>query len=108
MKKHHLLIGILSIAMTTSCKKEFNSGQGIPGDLTIAQAPANPGLQIAEDNIVPNELLIKFKRGTSDDAKANILARIGGNVSEKVLTKAMQRFGDEDGFLVVRASIHAL
>jgi hypothetical protein len=51
---------------------------------------------------------VKFKKGISDNVRANVLARIGGNVSEKVLTKAMQRAGDDEGFLVVRTPLEAL
>ena len=51
---------------------------------------------------------MKFKKGISDNVRANVLARIGGNVSEKVLTKAMQRAGDDEGFLVVRTPLEAL
>lgn len=107
MKKPYIIIGILSIAMASSCKKEFNSNSGIASDLTTAQQVNAPGLETAGDNIVANELLVKFKKGTSEDAKANILGRISGNVSEKILTKAMQRVGDNDGFLVVKSSLHS-
>jgi subtilisin family serine protease len=107
MRKHHIFVGILSIATFASCKKDLTSSNQ-PSELSIAQAANDIGQQVAGDNFVPNELLVKFKAGVSEDVRANVLARIGGSVSEKVLTKAMERFGDKDGFLVVRTNLHSL
>jgi subtilisin family serine protease len=107
MRKHHIFVGILSIATFASCKKDLTSSNQ-PSELSVAQAANDIGQQVAGDNFVPNELLVKFKAGVSEDVRANVLARIGGSVSEKVLTKAMERFGDKDGFLVVRTNLHSL
>jgi subtilisin family serine protease len=107
MRKHHIFVGILSIATFASCKKDLTSSNQL-SELSIAQAANDIGQQAAGDNFVPNELLVKFKAGVSEDVRANVLARIGGSVSEKVLTKAMERFGDKDGFLVVRTNLHSL
>ena len=57
---------------------------------------------------VANELLVKFKPGLSEDAKSNALARISGKVSEKILTKAMERAGEKEGLLVVHTPLAAL
>jgi subtilisin family serine protease len=108
MKKHYVLVVILTIAVATGCRKEFSPNQGSSDNLTSQQQGNNAKLELPEDNFVAGELLVKFKKGASEDAKANVLAKIGGNVSEKVLTKMMQRLGDNDGFLVVRTSMHAL
>jgi subtilisin family serine protease len=107
MRKHHIFVGILSIATFASCKKDLTSSNQ-PSELSVAQAANDIGQQVAGDNFVPNELLVKFKAGVSEDVRANVLARIGGSVSEKVLTNAMERFGDKDGFLVVRTNLHSL
>src|SRR5688500_4935100 len=50
----------------------------------------------APANYMPNELLVKFKKETPETARHNLLARIQGKVSEKILTEAMQRYGNSD------------
>ncbi|WP_234997197.1 S8 family peptidase [Hymenobacter roseosalivarius] len=57
---------------------------------------------------VANELLVKFKPGLSEEAKSNALARISGKVSEKILTKAMERAGEKEGLMVVHTPMAAL
>ena len=57
---------------------------------------------------VPNELLVKFKTGVSSTARENALLRINGKVKEKVLTKTMQRSGDNEGFLIVNTPLAVL
>jgi subtilisin family serine protease len=108
MRRHHIFIGILSIAVFASCKKDLNSTPDQVSDLSATQALNNGQGEIAAEAFVPNELLVKFKAGTAETVRANVLARIGGSVSEKVLTKAMERAGDGEGFLVIRTSLHAL
>lgn len=56
----------------------------------------------------PNEVLIKFKSGVSDEKQAEILGRIGGKVKEKILTKLMEKFGDNDGITLVQMPMNAL
>ncbi|MDI9882394.1 S8 family peptidase [Flectobacillus sp. LYT7W] len=52
--------------------------------------------------------MIKFKTGTSDAKKAQILSKIGGKVKEKILTKLMQKFGDNEGVNLIEIPINAL
>lgn len=54
---------------------------------------------------VANQVLIKLKPGLAEEAKARVLGRIGGQVSEKILTRTMARFGDKEGLLVVRTPL---
>src|SRR5215210_2820002 len=108
MTKNYLFLGIFSIAIFTSCKKDLNYNSDLQNQLAAGQGVNNGRPEIGEENHVPNELLVKFKKGVSENVKANVLAKIGGKVSEKVLTKAMQRVGDNEGFLVVGTSLNAL
>jgi hypothetical protein len=57
---------------------------------------------------VPNQLLVKFRAGVSESAKANALARVNGKAAEKILTKTMQRFGDNEGITVINTPLAAL
>jgi subtilisin family serine protease len=61
-----------------------------------------------EQEFVPNELLVKFKPGVSNTAKGRALAKISATVSEKILTKAMERVNDKEGLLLVRTPLAVL
>lgn len=105
MKTTSLLIFIFCIALLSACKKDINQ---LPADQNNSSASQN-GIQNAKQlNYVPNEILVKFKKGIQDNTRTNILARITGRVSEKVLTRAMEHFGDHEGFLVVHTPLAAL
>jgi len=51
----------------------------------------------ADYNMVPNEILVKFREGVDESAKAQILDRCGGKLKEKILTKMMERQGNKEG-----------
>jgi len=107
MKKQYFIISLLAIGIFTSCKKDLQSNEPIVDEATATQQ-ANNGLRgVSEDDVVPNEILVKFKKGTSETGRANALARISGSVKEHVLTKVMERFGDE-GVYLVHTPIQAL
>jgi subtilisin family serine protease len=108
MRKHYLLFSIFSLSILASCKKDISSNEALSPDIIAGQAN---GTSVAEsvnkDNIAPNEILVKFKKGTSEKGRANALARMGGNVKEHIVTKAMERLGDEGVFLI-HTNSHAL
>jgi subtilisin family serine protease len=99
MRKTSLILGLCSIAMLTACKKDLKPTSGIE-EVASATRSENPVAQAASDPYVSNEVLVKFTKGTSETGISNALARISGKVQEKVLTKAMQRVGDEGFYLV--------
>jgi subtilisin family serine protease len=106
MKRRNLYTGILCVALLSACKKDLNQ---LPADQNQASASQNAiqnGKQFS--NSVPNEILVKFKKGIQENIRANILTKITGKISEKVLTKTMQRFGDDEGFFVVHTPLAAL
>jgi len=100
--KSALFIGMLSAFTFAGC--ETNLEEPTATDITLS-SDANAGQERAH---VANELLIKFKAGVSEEAKTNALAKISGKVSEKILTKAMERMGEKEGLLVVRTPLVAL
>jgi subtilisin family serine protease len=59
------------------------------------------------DNTVPNELLIKFKNGVSSSKKAEILDKLSAKVKEKILTKMMEKMGDNEGVTLVELPMAA-
>ena len=106
MRKTSIILGLCSLAMLTACKKDLKPTSGVE-EMTSSTRSDNPVAQAASDPYVSNEVLVKFAKGTSETGRANALARIGGNVQEKVLTNAMKQVGDE-GFYVVRTPLAVL
>ncbi len=92
--KSVLAAGVLSFLVFSGCEKSLDEFSAIEGESTSLEAAAQG------QNHVPNEVLIKFKKGISENARANALARISGKVKEHVRTKTMERFGDEGLYLV--------
>ena len=97
MKKNLVAIGLLSLTLFASCKKDLEN------QMTAEEAAA--GIRsgrggVSEENIVPNELLVKFKKGISETSKENALARISGKVKEHIHTKSMKHFSDEGVYLI--------
>jgi subtilisin family serine protease len=54
---------------------------------------------------VPNEILVKFKTNTSESNRSQALSRIGGQVAERILTKAMQRSGNNEGVYLIHTPL---
>jgi len=95
------LTSLLSIAsILSSC-----TGYNLEEISTTSNASA---ARVAEINYEPNEVLIKFKAGTTDERKNEIIAKLNGKVKEKILTKLMQKSGDNDGLHLIQLPINAL
>jgi subtilisin family serine protease len=58
--------------------------------------------------VVPNELLVKFKAGLSEDEKMEVLTMVQGKVKEVVLTEAMKSAGDKEGIALLHTSLASL
>ena len=97
MKKNLVAIGMLSLIFFASCKKDLEN-QMTPEEVASEMRSGRGGF--SEDNIVPNELLVKFKKGVSETAKEKALARINGKVKEKIHTKSMKHVSDEGVYLI--------
>ena len=94
-----LLAGVLIAGIFNGCQKGAD-------DLaqTIPSASVGTAAGAAAANYVPGELLVKFKEGTSADLKSKALAKIGGSITETILTKAMKNANKQEGVLVVKAN----
>ncbi|MBC5992266.1 S8 family peptidase [Pontibacter cellulosilyticus] len=110
MKKNYFRAGRFALAMAfvstaflTSCEQESMMEDEAFALSDEAQAMRQQGQQM-----MPNEVLVKFKAGTSASAKAAVLERIGGKVKERILTKTMERFGDREGVTLVHTPMAAL
>lgn len=92
---------LLTLLVLHSCQKET----------TVQDNSDQPSLELrgaSNAPHVPNQLLVKFKEGTSPSAVAAALARVQGKVEEKILTAAMKNSNLQQGVLVVNTPLQAL
>ena len=87
-----------------SCSKNIDTA-AVAGEAVSSEAVANEN---RNEQFVPNELLVKFKQGTSQAAKNKLLANIKASVAEKIHTKMMQRLNDKEGVLLVHTPLAVL
>lgn len=97
MRRLILLIVAFLAVMTGfySCseQEDFIAGEGDVSALKKAEVPAA--------SHVPNEMLVKFKSGVSEEQRAMVLERVNGKVKEKIVTSAMAHSGDREGITLV-------
>ena len=108
MSKMHIAMGLLSMAFLASCTKEIKDPEALSlnHEMETGFLGAASGKQPGQ-SFMPNELLIKFKKGTTENGRAKALARIGGKVQEHILTKVMEAQNDE-GVYLINTPLHAL
>lgn len=95
-----------STILLVSCQKdETFSKQSLTLDLETA---ANNASVSGQPEFVPNELLVKFKPGTSAASRGKSLGIIGASVQEHIHTAAMKRANDMEGIYLLKVSANAL
>jgi len=103
-RKTLVYLVLISVISITACQKDLQ--QAATNEETVTASPSSVR---AEDqpssDYVPNELLVKFSKGLSENARANALSRIGGAVAEKILTRAMERFNDNEGVYLIHTPL---
>ena len=88
----------------TSCMKDIDTSSAT-AEVVSDDATFNGS---NEHSYVPNELLVKFKEGTSESGKSKLLSRINATVAEKILTKSMQRANHKEAVLLLHTSLAVL
>jgi len=84
----------------TACQQEVVK----PQNETVV---AGGRFETTDAEFVPNEMLVKFKKGVSTERKAQILAQVSGKVKENIVTNSMKSRGDEEGVTLVTMSMGA-
>ena len=107
MKKIQLALAVVSVILLASCTKSIKEDAGFSNDLSATSASTHASDQNL-DRFVPNELLVKFKAGISETKKQEAFKKIGGNVSQRILTKTMKHFGDNEGVYLLHTPMAAL
>lgn len=101
MKKLHLLTtAVLAGLLIAGCSQKEDQLQDDTLELKSASVKTNY-------EVVPNELIVKFKDDVSAEAQAKALAKINGKVKEKIHTNAMKDKGDKLGVLLVSTPLQA-
>ncbi|MBA4409617.1 MAG: peptidase S8 [Odoribacter sp.] len=100
MKKLKLLSVVFFAGLIfAGCSQKDDQLQVQDDSLTLKSASVK-----AEYDMVPNEIIVKFKEGTDDSKKAQVYEKLGGKLKEKILTKMMEKQGDKDGIDLVSIS----
>lgn len=94
----------LIVILISGCSKELNDPETFVTDNNeIAAVVTSAGQQY-----VANEILVKFKAGTSPSARLTVISRVNGSVAERIITNAMKHSGDNEGVTLVRIPMAAL
>ncbi|MEJ7674173.1 MAG: hypothetical protein WKF59_16135 [Chitinophagaceae bacterium] len=99
MKKHLLVLSILAIGLLNGCKKNTEEVTA-DEDLFVTK----DAVRSISGQFVPNELLVKFKSGTSEKSRTQTLSFINGEISEHIVTSAMKSTGDKGGVYLVKTN----
>ena len=105
MKKLHLLTAVCLAGLLMAGCSQKNDLQKLNDDsvnLNLKSASVKTDYEM-----VPNELIVKFKDDVSAEAQTAALVKINGKVKEKIHTNAMKDKGDKQGVLLVGTSLQA-
>jgi subtilisin family serine protease len=108
MNNHYLKAGKSAFAVAVAASLTLYGCEKEAFVEDVSMSSSSDARALEQHPHVPNELLVKFKAGVAQETRTAALARISGRVTEKVLTKAMERFGDKEGFLVVHTPLAAI
>jgi len=112
MKKHFLNTLLAASLLVVGIAISFQSCSNDESDLNALSSnevllrSANASDNGAKQ--VPNEVIVKFKAGTSATVRGNALKQVSGEVAEKILTHAMKHAGDNEGIVLIKVPMAAL
>jgi subtilisin family serine protease len=105
MRFSKIFIVVLSAAFLFSCSKVELDRKDLLLDIDAAANGPNQG---ADGEYVPNEMLVKFKMGTTQSARAKVVGLLNASIKEHIHTAAMKHFGDDQGVLLLKINENAL
>jgi subtilisin family serine protease len=105
MRISNISLSVLAAVVLFSCSKVELTPDHLLLDIDAA---ANTGNQSSNAEFIPNELLVKFKKGTPENAKAKALGLLKASLKEHIHTAAMKRSGDDQGVLLLKVNENAL
>ena len=106
MRKITICLAAFSVILFSACVKEINpNSKSQSNDEVASLSQTNTAAKTAADQYVSGEILVKFKKGYSAEEHTKAFDKIGGKSIEKVITRAMKKNGDEEGFYVLSTSL---
>lgn len=103
MKKLHLLTAVcLASLLIAGCSQKEDLQELNDDSVNLKSASVKTDYEM-----VPNELIVKFKDDVSAEAQNAALVKINGKVKEKIHTNAMKDKGDKQGVLLVSTPLQA-
>lgn len=94
-----------TLLLLHSCTKQEFQNNNASNDLMTERTT---GSATEEAAMVPNELLVKFKAGTSAQARARAFGLLKAEVKEHILTNAMKRNNDDQGVFLLKVNVNAM
>jgi len=107
MKFFFATICLIAILFLSSCQKNLKEIT-VQEESSVAAKGIAASEQSTSDKFMPNEILVKFRSGLSADSRSKAFAKIEGSISERILTKTMQRFNDNEGIYLIHTPLAAL
>jgi len=102
MKKLNLLFSVLLAGLIIAGCSKNEEIQVSDESLNLKSASLKTNYEV-----VPNEVILKFKDNVSAEAQTAALVKINGKVKEKIHTNAMKDKGDKQGVLLVSTPLQA-
>lgn len=99
MKKLHVLTAVLLAGLFIAGCSQKDELQVSDHSSTLKSASVKTDYEM-----VPNEILVKFKEGTEASKKEAVFAKLNGKLKEKILTKMMEKQNDKNGIDLVTIS----
>jgi subtilisin family serine protease len=99
MKKLRLLIMVVMVGLLWAACSKDDQLQVQDDSSTLKSASVKQNY-----DMVPNEILVKFKDGTVASKKDLAFTKMGGKFKEKIHTRMMEKNGDKEGITVVSTS----
>ncbi len=96
MKKFFLVMAASFLVLFFGCQKNDEMMKAGDENVSLKSAKTADGY-----NVVPNELIIKFKANTPEDAKGKVMEKFSAKLKEKIQTKSMEKHGDKEGITLV-------
>ena len=99
MKKLNVLTAVLLAGLVIAGCSQKDELQVSDHSSTLKSASVKTDYEM-----VPNEILVKFKEGTEVSKKEAVFAKLNGKLKEKILTKIMEKQNDKNGIDLVTIS----
>ncbi|HET9425866.1 MAG TPA: S8 family peptidase [Gemmatimonadaceae bacterium] len=97
--KRKIATAVATLGVVAACSEAPTSTPAVESSESASLAVAQPAQYVA------GEVIVKFRDGTTQTARATALSRANSRAAERIQTASMRRAGDGEGITVVRTSM---